>query len=325
MNAMTDDNTSTAGETIEVGPQGGCPVCGERTASRDVDHLWWSYCIAHRLKWPTSCDLRDYHDPEVEAAVSRANEHFLADFEEVRGLPLGQWPRDPQARRQALTDYDPPKGWPIVDMPNYGRGSKDGQALSVLINSPSLTPRVKAAIRRFDQLATIEWCLADPMFEEFGVEPKDPTRQVEHYRRKRNFTVDFAERLDTARREFSEGAEAALNELAEADLSDRERWRIRDVRQAFDSFARHATLARKAMQAAIDQCLGAAASADEGKRVELDREASEFAYDFARRLRRERDALGGAIVSTLTIASALAEPMDITVKAEEPLDERIPF
>lgn len=101
----------------------------------------------------------------------------------------------------------------------------DDSALSVPVNSPSLTPRVKAAIRRFDQQATIEWCLADPTFDEFGVEPEDLGRRVEHYRQERNFTVDFAEWLDETRRELSEAAKAALNEPAEADLNDRERCR----------------------------------------------------------------------------------------------------
>jgi hypothetical protein len=101
----------------------------------------------------------------------------------------------------------------------------DDSALSVPVNSPSLTPRVKAAIRRFDQQATIEWCLADPTFDEFGIEPEDLGRRVEHYRQERNFTVDFAEWLDETRRELSEAAKAALNEPAEADLNDRERCR----------------------------------------------------------------------------------------------------
>jgi hypothetical protein len=236
---------------------------------------------------------------------------------------MGHWPHEPEARRQALMAYEP-SDRPVVqlDMPAYGRGFKEGEALSVLINSPSLTPRVKAAIGRFDKQATIEWCLAHPMFDEFGVEPEDLGWRVEHYRRERDFTVDFAERLDEARRELSEAAKAALNEPAEADLDDREQCRVQNVRRAFDSFARHATLARMAMQAAIDQCLSAAASAEEAKRVELDREASDFAYDFACRLRRERDALGEAI------AEALAEPMGIAVKAEDPIasdDDGISF
>jgi hypothetical protein len=141
----------------------------------------------------------------------------------------------------------------------------------------ALTPRVKAAIRRFDQQATIEWCLADPTFDEFGVEPEDLGRRVEHYRQERNFTVDFAEWLDETRRELSEAAKAALNEPAEADLNDRERCRAQHVRRRSTVSPGTRPSPEGRCRTAIGQYLSAAAAADVAKRVELDQEASEEA------------------------------------------------
>ena len=53
---------------------------------------------------------------------------------------MGQWPREPEARRQALMSDDP-DGRPIVrlGMPACGRGIKEREALSILVNNPSWT------------------------------------------------------------------------------------------------------------------------------------------------------------------------------------------
>ena len=151
-----------------------------------------------------------------------------------------------------------------------------------------LKAAIRTALKEFDDRVAFAWRFAEVEFDHDAYLPQDPApaKLVEHYREKRDFTVEFAGKFEGARRTLTEVVNAAL---AEAPMSDERRWQNFCV--SFQCFDDEMAASWKALEIVLDH-YDAHPPDDPAKLAQHYREMTMFSVEFARRLGRERRDLG---------------------------------
>lgn len=82
---------------------------------------------------------------------------------------------------------------------------------------------IRTALKEFDDWVAFAWRFAEVEFDHYACLPEDPdpAKLFEHYREERDFTVEFAGKLEGARCKMVEAVNAPL---AEAAPSGERRW-----------------------------------------------------------------------------------------------------